>query len=222
MTNDEGSGRFDRQRAALVEQLRRQGIQDSSVLDAFRRVPRHKFVPREQRYESYGNYPVPIGEGQTISQPLMIALMMAQLRCRADCRVLEIGTGSGYQAALLCEMGAEVVSVERKPRLAWIAARVLREAGYGDVILLCGDGTRGARAYAPFDRIIVTAGAPHVPGALVDQLAARGRLVIPVGDRVSQDLIVVTKDADGRVREESHGGCVFVPLVGEDGWPRSA
>ena len=208
-------------RRELVEELRRDGIRDERVLRAVARVPRHAFVPEVLHREAYGNYPLPIGHEQTISQPYVVAFMTEAAHLRDDSNVLEIGTGSGYQAAVLAEtLGlvegreskARLASIEIVPELAESARRVLGEHG-SRVELLNGDGYRGWPERAPFDAILVTAAPGHVPQPLVDQLAVGGRLVIPVGDAV-QDLRVITKTEDG-AREESVLPVRFVPMTGE-------
>ncbi len=202
----------------MVEtQLAARGIRNRRVLDAFLEVPRHRFVEEYLKYKAYDDYPLTIGYGQTISQPYMVALMTEALSPSPTDRVLEIGTGSGYQAAILSRLCAQVYSVERIAALATRARKVLDELGYYNIHIRVGDGTLGWSQEAPFDGIVVTAGAPHVPEALVDQLAVGGRLVIPVGDQSMQDLKRCTRTPQG-VREESLGGCRFVRLIGKNGW----
>lgn len=193
------------------------GITDPGVLKAFLGVKRHSFVPPVFREEAYVDRPLPIGEAQTISQPYMVALMTECLGLSGGERVLEIGTGSGYQAAVLAELCGMVYTIEAREELLERAKHVLSDEGYTNIRFLLGDGTRGWPEESPFDRIIVTAAAPHIPVALKEQLCEKGRLVIPVGDRYSQMLTVVEKKG-GIFTEESVCGCVFVPLVGEDGW----
>jgi protein-L-isoaspartate(D-aspartate) O-methyltransferase len=209
---------FEAARANLVRSLRRD-IRDGRVLDAFSRVPRERFViPDLQRY-AYENRPLPIGEGQTISQPLMVALMLQALRLQGDEKVLEVGTGSGYQAALLTELAREVVTVERIPELAQSAAGRLKALGYDQVRVYPAGDVLGWPAEAPYDAIIVSAGAPEVPRSLVDQLGMGGRMALPVGNRRSQQLVRVTKSERG-VTLERLGECRFVPLIGsKEGWP---
>jgi len=187
-------------RAEMVEhQLRRRGIRDERVLAAFLKVPRHKFVRPQDLWVAYDDYPLPIGYGQTISQPYIVALMTELLALKGDERVLEVGTGSGYQAAILAELAKEVITIERIPELARRAQRVLTDLGYRNVTVLVGDGSLGAPDFAPFDAIIVTAAAPHPPKALLEQLKDGGRLVIPIGDRTLQELIrFVRKVMNGR------------------------
>lgn len=214
MTGDE----FARQRMLMVEQqLIPRGIRDPRVLAAFRKVPRHRFVGGEFQQAAYADHPLPIGEGQTISQPYMVACMTQCLELRSGDRVLEIGTGSGYQAAILAEICGEVYSVERIAAVSGKAGEILKELGYTNVHLLVADGTQGWAARAPYDGIVVTAGAPRVPPPLIEQLAVGGRLVIPVGGSWSQELMVMRKE-EGQVTEEGVCGCVFVPLLGKHGW----
>jgi protein-L-isoaspartate(D-aspartate) O-methyltransferase len=209
---------FAQQRELMVEhQLKRRGITDSKVLDGFRNIPRHRFIDKRLHDSAYADHPLPIGDGQTISQPYMVALMTQCLELRGGERVLEIGTGSGYQAAILASIAAEVYTVERIAALSEKSRAILRELGYNNVHFLVGDGTMGWPEEAPFEGIIVTAGAPRVPEPLVQQLAEGGRLVIPVGGGWSQDLLIVRKKK-GKVMEEVVCGCIFVPLVGEHGW----
>lgn len=209
---------FSRAREAMVEeQLLRRGIRDAAVVEAFRAVPRHRFVGEAHRSEAYDDHPLPIGEGQTISQPYMVALMTQCLGLERDARVLEIGTGCGYQAAILARIAREVCTVERIGALAKKAEALLGDLGYTNVRFFVGDGSRGLPEIAPYDGIVVTAGSPRIPQPLIDQLAEGGRLVIPVGGRWSQELLVVRKERGG-VAQQGVCGCVFVPLVGEHGW----
>jgi len=193
------------------------GLSDERVLAALGAVPRHEFVSKQLAAEAYRDYPLPIGDGQTISQPYMVALMTACLKLTGTEKVLEVGTGSGYQAAILAELTREVYTVERFPSLAERARGVLDTLGYTNVRVTVGDGTAGWKEGAPYDAIIVTAGAPVVPQSLVDQLADGGRLVIPVGGRFSQVLTVVSRKGRQLVSDEVCG-CVFVPLIGKEGW----
>jgi protein-L-isoaspartate(D-aspartate) O-methyltransferase len=202
----------------VSEQLARRGIRDVRVLDAMRRVPREIFVPEEHRSRAYADQALPIGEGQTISQPYMVAIMTEALGLRGGERVLEIGTGSGYQAAILAELAREVISIERQPELAARAATLLASLGYRNVQVIVGDGSSGHRAGAPFDAILVTAGSPRIPDVLKSQLTDGGRLVIPVGPRSHQELTVVQRNGD-RYTEAFRESCVFVPLVGREAWP---
>jgi protein-L-isoaspartate(D-aspartate) O-methyltransferase len=202
----------------MVEsQIKARGIKDHLVLEAMAKVPRHVFVPEEYADAAYDDRPLPIGSGQTISQPYMVAVMTEALKLEGGERVLEIGTGSGYQTAMLAEIVARVVTIERKPELAGPAGETLGRLGYSNVELVVGDGTRGYPAGAPYEGILVTAGAPDVPEVLLDQLADGGRLVIPVGNTLQQTLTRVTKQQGG-YKTERLEGCVFVPLIGEYGW----
>ena len=201
----------------VEEQLVSRGIKDQRVLSAFLEVPRHKFVEEYLKYKAYDDYPLSIGYGQTISQPYMVALMTEALAPSPQDKVLEIGTGSGYQAAILSRLCSTVYSIERVSTLASRARKTLDELGYFNIHTRIGDGTFGLPQDAPYDGIIVTAGAPHVPEALIGQLKEDGRLVIPVGDQSIQDLKRITRTKDG-IREESLGGCRFVRLIGKNGW----
>jgi protein-L-isoaspartate(D-aspartate) O-methyltransferase len=201
----------------LAAFLRRRGVRDERVLRAFAAVPRERFVPPELRRHAYADRALPIGHGQTISQPFMVAAIVAALELRGDERVLDVGTGSGYQAAILAELAAEVVTVERVPELAERARRTLAEAGYERVEVHVGDGTRGVPERAPYDAIAVAAAAPDVPAPLVEQLRVGGRIAIPVGDRFEQWLEVVVRRPDGLERRRTVP-CRFVPLLGESGF----
>jgi protein-L-isoaspartate(D-aspartate) O-methyltransferase len=201
----------------VEEQIEARGVHDPRVLHAMRSVPRHVFVPDAMKHEAYDDRPLPIGEGQTISQPYMVASMTAVLGPRETDRVLEIGTGSGYQTAILATLAAEVISVERHASLATAAAARCASLGFLNIRVIVGDGTEGAADWAPFDRILVTAGAPAVPETLKAQLAEGGRLVIPVGPPGFQRLVAIDLH-DGRFAETSGEGCVFVPLIGRHGW----
>ncbi|MEJ2079576.1 MAG: protein-L-isoaspartate(D-aspartate) O-methyltransferase [Acidobacteriota bacterium] len=204
-------------RRNMVEsQLKGRGISDLKVLDAFLRVPRHEFVQPRFRSQAYRDSPLPIGEGQTISQPYMVAVMTETADVHPGLRILEVGTGSGYQAAILAEMGADVFSVERIPLLAERARVLLEALGY-HVAIRVGDGTLGWPEEAPFDRILVTAGAPDVPTPLIEQLSLNGSVIIPVDDGFSQVLSIVRK-TDRGVIEERRERCTFVPLIGQYGW----
>lgn len=197
-------------------QIAGRGITDRNVIDAFLKVPRERFVPEKLRQYAYEDGPLSIGAGQTISQPFMVALMTASLRVEGGMKVLEIGTGSGYQSAILAEMGCDVYSVERLAALAGNAGDLLESLGY-DVKIKVDDGTLGWEEFAPYDRITVTAGGPAVPDTLFAQLKESGKMVMPVGDTVYQNLMLVTKSG-GRMLKENLGGCQFVPLKGAEGW----
>jgi protein-L-isoaspartate(D-aspartate) O-methyltransferase len=186
-----------------------------------REVPRHLFVPEGSRHQAYDDRPLPIGEGQTISQPYMVAIMTEALDVEPSHRVLEIGTGSGYQTAILCRLARDVVSIERHPRLSEAAGAALAACGCTSARLIVGDGTLGDPQFAPFDRILVTAGAPAVPQTLLEQLAEGGRLVIPIGPPSMQYLTIVER-REGRFAERRGDACVFVPLVGTHGWDTSS
>ena len=201
----------------VSEQLVSKGINDKRVLAAMLKVPRHLFVEEGLWHQAYGDFPLPIGEGQTISQPYIVALMTEALHLTGGERVLEIGTGSGYQTAILAELTPSVFSIERINTMAARARKVLDALGYAHVLIRIGDGTRGWAEEAPFTAIIVTAGAPEIPTSLVEQLAVGGRLVIPVGDEFSQNLLSVTKKEKG-FREDNLGGVRFVKLIGDLGW----
>lgn len=211
---------FEELRNRMVdEQLIPRGIKDGKVLSVMRKVPRHLFVDEALQYRAYDDNAMTIGEGQTISQPYMVAVMTEALELKGDEKILEIGTGSGYQSAVLAELGGYVFTIERIPLLANKAEKILNELGYFNVTVHVSNGTTGWEAESPFDRIIVTAGAPDIPEALTAQLAECGILVIPVGDRYSQMLKTVRKTA-GEVITTSLFPCVFVPLIGEYGWER--
>lgn len=203
--------------AMVVDQLLSRGIRDPRALEAMRQVPRHLFVLPGQADRAYDDTPLAIKEGQTISQPYMVAWMTELLGLEGDEVVLEVGAGSGYQAAVLARLAGRVYSIERIPSLADAASRRLEELGVTNVEVLVGDGTRGLPEHAPYQGIMVTAGSPKVPPLLVEQLAEGGRLVIPIGSTTMQMLTVIEKRG-GQVVTSSEGSCVFVPLVGRDGW----
>jgi protein-L-isoaspartate(D-aspartate) O-methyltransferase len=209
---------YQKERLIMVEeQLRRRGISDRRVLEAMEKIPRHLFVLGDYRDSAYEDRPLPIGEGQTISQPYMVAIMTQSLELEGRERVLEIGTGSGYQTAILAELAQKVFTIERIPTLTERARKVLGDLGYANISFFSGDGSRGWPEEAPFDGIMVTAGSPDVPPTLKSQLAEGGRLVIPTGPRFTQTLYKLTREGD-RFIEEELTGCVFVPLVGDYGW----
>jgi protein-L-isoaspartate(D-aspartate) O-methyltransferase len=209
---------YAQQRAEMVaSQLRRRGIHDQRVLDAIERVPRHLFVPNEYRLQAYEDHPIPIGENQTISQPFIIAVSLEALALAGGESVLEVGTGSGYQTAVLALLARMVYSVERYPTLAQGAESLLAQLGFDNVRVVIGDGSHGLRDYAPFDAIVVSAAAPSLPKSLLEQLAEGGRLVIPVGPPHAQELQLVRKQ-EGRLGVEVLEGCRFVPLVGSEGY----
>jgi protein-L-isoaspartate(D-aspartate) O-methyltransferase len=209
---------YARLREMMVNtQLVARGIRDSRVLDAMRKVPRHLFTPQSQLANAYDDIALPIGEGQTISQPYMVAIMTELLELSGDEKVLEIGTGSGYQAAVLGELAAEVYTIERIPILADEAVARLAALGYGNVTVLTGDGSRGLETVAPFDRIIITAAAPELPEIIIKQLKEDGIIVAPVGERFSQ-VVIKGRKKKGVLEEELKVPCVFVPLIGEYGW----
>jgi protein-L-isoaspartate(D-aspartate) O-methyltransferase len=219
MTAPAEENRFAWQRAAMVQdQLVARGIRDDRVLDAMASVPRERFLPERLHDVAYRDGPLSIGFGQTISQPFMVAAMTEALMLSGSERVLEIGTGSGYQTAVLARLAREVLSVERIAALSEQATRVLDELGVANAGLVVGDGSTGWPQDAPYDRVIVTAASPDVPPALVAQLAPGGILVIPCGSRAEQTLVRIRKLADGMDRT-SLMECVFVPLVGAQGWP---
>jgi protein-L-isoaspartate(D-aspartate) O-methyltransferase len=212
---------FESERLAMVEeQLRHRGISDPRVLEAMAKVPRHLFVPQDYQSSAYEDRPLPIGEGQTISQPYMVAIMTQSLELNGREKVLEIGTGSGYQAAILAELAGTVYTVERISSLTQSAQKVLGGLGYENIFFRTGDGSKGWPEEAPFGGIIVTAGAPDIPQTFKTQLAERGILVIPTGPRYTQTLFKLTREGNKFI-EEDVTGCVFVPLVGDYGWKES-
>jgi protein-L-isoaspartate(D-aspartate) O-methyltransferase len=212
------SDQFRGARRRLIETLQARGIRDLAVLQAFDATPRHVFVPTGMRHRAYEDSALPIGNGQTISQPSTHARYLELLRLTGKEKVLEIGTGSGYQTALLARLAAQVFSVERMGGLIERAREAIRQAGARNVSLLAGDGTLGWRDYAPFDAILVTAGAPRVPEPLVEQLAEGGRLLIPLGGREDQTLTLLTRRGNELERRDI-GPARFVPLIGKHGWP---
>ena len=210
--------KYRRLREEMVrQQIEARGITEPRVLAALRKVPRHLFVSEALRDQAYGDFPLPIGEQQTISQPYIVAEMTQALSLTPNDRVLEIGTGSGYQAAVLAELAYRVYTIERIRPLYLSARRLFDEMRLHTIITRYGDGTKGWEAEGPFDAIIVTAGAPEVPESLLHQLAPGGRMVVPVGSQHTQELIRITKDEHG-IHRNDLGGCRFVKLVGEEGW----
>jgi protein-L-isoaspartate(D-aspartate) O-methyltransferase len=209
---------FTGQRRQMVAlQIRARGVRNERVLAAMEKVPRHLFVPENMKREAYDDRPLPIGDGQTISQPYIVALMTDLLDPHVGDRILEIGAGSGYQAAILSELASEVISIERIPAVAARARRNLSTAGIRPVDVVVGDGTLGYPKKAPYQGILVTAGTPEIPPPLIAQLADGGRLVAPVGPHGIQELVRLVREGE-RIRRETHGGVVFVPLIGEHGW----
>ena len=218
-TNGELADRFSTARRRMIEeQLAGRGIRSTRVLEAMAAVPRHRFVDPALEARAYGDHALPTAEGQTISQPYIVARMLELAELDPTHRVLEIGTGSGYQTALLCRLCARVYSVERVASLLRAAQRRLDTLGLRNVLLRHGDGSLGWQEFAPYDRVLVAAAAPRVPDALRGQLGERGVLVIPVGGASSQHLEVWEHEAEGRWKHHRHGECRFVPLVGRDAW----
>jgi protein-L-isoaspartate(D-aspartate) O-methyltransferase len=210
--------KYQRLREEMVrQQVEARGIADPAVLAALRQVPRHIFVSEALRDQAYGDFPLPIGEQQTISQPFIVAEMSQALELSREDRVLEIGTGSGYQAAILAQIAYRVYTIERIRPLYLQARRLFDELRLFNIVTRYGDGSKGWDEERPFDAIIVTAGAPAVPAVLLNQLAVGGRLVAPVGNQHSQDLVKIVKEKTG-IRQSNLGGCRFVKLVGEHGW----
>lgn len=212
-----GGKGFDTLRRRMVAEIEGQGIRDERVLEAFRHIPRHLFVPEDVADIAYENHPVAIGQGQTISQPYMVACMTQALELKGGEKVLEVGSGSGYQTAVLKALNADVYSIERLPELADRARENVERAGFPGVHYRVGDGSRGWAEAAPFDRVIVTAGAPTMPVSLVEQLREGGMMVIPVGGEEEQELLRVRRD-QGRVTREKICSCIFVKLWGDEGW----
>ena len=209
------------ERSRMVEhQIRARGITNPRLLSAMREIPRHLFIPPPYNTSAYEDAPLPIGNGQTISQPYIVALMTELLDPQPDDRVLEIGAGSGYQAAILSRLVLHVTTIERIPGVADLARRNLAELGLKNISIIVGDGTLGYPGNAPYDGIIITAATPEIPQPLIDQLAPGGKLVAPVGSRDIQELLTLTRTEKGIVRA-SHGGVRFVPLIGEHGWADS-
>ena len=209
---------YDRRREEMVKrQIEARHISDPSVLAAMRRVPRHLFVSEALRHKAYEDYPLPIGEQQTISQPFIVAEMTQALGITPNDRVLEIGTGSGYQAAVLAEIAYRVYTIERLYPLYRRARKLFDDLQYHNIVTRYSDGTLGWKQESPFDAIIVTAGAPRIPNVLLAQLAVGGRMVLPVGNEYTQDMVKIVKDEEGW-HQVSLGGCRFVKLIGENGW----
>jgi protein-L-isoaspartate(D-aspartate) O-methyltransferase len=211
---------FAREREAMVErQLRRRGITDETILDAFLEVPREAFVSADYAHRAYGDHPLPIEANQTISQPYIVALMIEAARIGRGDKVLEVGSGSGYAAAVISRIAGRVIGIERQHALVEVARERLERLGYDNVTIVEGDGTKGCAGEAPFDAILAAASGSHVPQPLIDQLADGGRIVMPVGSPGwVQELVKVTKRADGSVERQNLGGVRFVPLIGEEGW----
>ncbi len=213
-----GSNPLAQARARMVEeQLRSRGIRDPRLLEAMGKVPREEFIAGEDFRDAYGDHPLPIGAGQTVSQPYIVAAMVEALELRSTDHVLEVGTGTGYEAAILAELAAEVWTIERHEELANKAREILARLGYANVHVVHGDGSLGLPEQAPFDRILVAAAAPRIPESLVEQLGDGGRLVVPVGTRYEQQVHIVRKEG-GEIIVTTHDQCRFVPLVGAEGW----
>jgi protein-L-isoaspartate(D-aspartate) O-methyltransferase len=208
------------EREAMVErQLRRRGITEPDILDAFRAVPREAFISEEYAHLAYGDHPLPIEAGQTISQPYIVGLMIQAAAIKRGDKVLEIGAGSGYAAAVISRIAGTVIAIERQHDLIEVARERLARLGFDNVEIVEGDGTKGCRDQAPFDAILAAASGSHVPRPLVEQLAPNGRIVMPIGEPGwVQELIKVTKQDDGILKEQNLGGVRFVPLIGEEGW----
>ena len=212
------SRKYDRKREEMVRsQIEARGVKDPLVLSAFRTVPRHLFVSEALREQAYGDYPLPIGEQQTISQPYIVAEMTQALEIGRNDRVLEIGTGSGYQAAILAQIVYRVYTIERRRSLYIQTRSLFDKLNYHNIVTKYADGTKGWQEESPFDAIVVTAGAPEVPQVLINQLAEGGRLVVPVGNQHTQELIKICR-TKGKIQQTNLGGCRFVKLVGEHGW----
>lgn len=210
---------YSSKRQQMVDaQIVPRGIKNIRVLNAMRKVPRHLFLDEALRAQAYEDYPSPIGEKQTISQPYIVALMTELLQLEGKEKVLEIGTGSGYQTAILAELAEQVYSIERIPALAKRARKLLDELKYTNIVITIGDGTLGWKEHSPYDGIMVTAAAPYPPAILLEQLKTGCKLVIPIGEEFVQDLIVYTKGGGGKYDKENYGGCRFVKLIGDQGW----
>ncbi len=211
---------FSREREAMVERhLKRRGITEPHIVNAFLAVPREEFVSPDYAHLAYGDHPLPIEAGQTISQPYVVALMIQAAAIKGGDQVLEVGAGSGYAAAVISRIAGQVIAIERQHDLIELARQRLERLGYDNVEIVEGDGTKGCPDRAPFDAILAAASGSHVPRALVGQLAPNGRIVMPIGDSGwVQELVKVTKKDDGILRQENLGGVRFVPLIGEEGW----
>jgi protein-L-isoaspartate(D-aspartate) O-methyltransferase len=206
-------------RQRMVEtQLLPRGIKDPRVIAAMKKVPRHLFLDEALWPEAYEDHPVPIGEKQTISQPYIVGLMTEALKLTGREKILEIGTGSGYQAAILAELAEQVYSIERLPSIAKRARRILDDLKYSNIVITIGDGTLGWKEHVPYDGIIVTAASPYPPKTLLEQLKIAGRLIIPIGDEFTQDLTLYIRESEDDYAKESYGGCRFVKLIGKQGW----
>jgi len=202
----------------VKEQIIARGVEDKKVIKAMLDIPRHLFVPKELEKEAYEDYPLPIGFNQTISQPYMVAVMTEYLELKEEDVVLEIGTGSGYQSAILAYLAKKVYTIEREEKLLERAKKILEKLGFDNIKYKCGDGSKGWMDYAPYDKIIVTAAAPKIPEPLIEQLKNNGIIVIPVGSRWIQELVVAKKDEKGNLKIEEKFECAFVPLIGEYGF----
>lgn len=204
----------------VKEQIISRGIKDERVIEAMKKVPRHLFVDKTYYHQAYNDYPLPIGYGQTISQPYMVAVMTELLELKGKEKVLEIGTGSGYQSAILGLLCSKVYTIERLSELSMRARKILAELGFNNIIFMVGDGSLGWQEFAPYDGILVTAGAPDVPRPLINQLADNGKLVIPIGSEYFQTLNLIKKQKGTIVRKELFE-CTFVPLIGKESWSGS-
>jgi len=216
--NIRGNDFAELRREMVTGQLLGRDIKDKNILDVFERVPRHRFIDPKFYKDAYADFPLSIGNGQTISQPYIVALMAQLADIKKSDRILEIGTGSGYQTAILAELANQVFSVERIKNLTENSSAILEELGYKNITLKTDDGTIGWKDFAPFDKIVVTAGGENVPEPLLEQLKSPGRLVMPVGPRTSQKLLLVEKTDKGDILEKEICSCVFVPLIGKYGW----
>jgi protein-L-isoaspartate(D-aspartate) O-methyltransferase len=216
--NGHAAETLEQQRARMVEeQLRSRGIHDPRVLEAMGKVPREEFIASHDLRDTYGDHPLPIGAGQTVSQPYIVAAMVEALELQSRDRVLEVGTGTGYEAAILGELAAEVWTIERHEELVDRARETLARLGYSNVHVVHGDGSLGLPKQGPFDKILVAAAAPRIPSSLVAQLVDSGRLVVPVGDRAEQQVHILRK-VGSETLVTTHDLCRFVPLIGEEGW----